>query len=266
MAAAGQQASPAISIFSSVSVSVTTVKRVPSEPVPAVVGIAISGGPSCGISAGTFQSRMLPPLANSTDMPFAVSIELPPPIATRLSKPPSRNIATPVSITSVVGSETVSENTVNGICALSSSPVARSRMPQRAIYGSVTTSGCLRPSRAISAGNSASAPPPTDISRGIVINAAIAAFSSLEWLFQAEAQNAALLFARLDELTTGCLAKMLEILGGAGIGRQNFEDAAGRQGLQRAPPLQHRQRAQQPCRIERRCRLGCRSAPRSRHD
>jgi hypothetical protein len=53
MAATGQQARPAISIFSSVSVSVMTVKRVTSEPVPAVVGIATTGGPAFGISIGT---------------------------------------------------------------------------------------------------------------------------------------------------------------------------------------------------------------------
>src|SRR5205814_2147079 len=104
-------------------------------------------------------------------------------------------------------------------------------------------SGCLRPSRAIKAGNSASAPPPTDIRRGIVINAAIAA-SSLCRLFQAEAQNAAGLFARLDKLAAGRLAEMLEILGGAGIGREDFEDAAGGHGLQRAARLQDRQRAE----------------------
>jgi hypothetical protein len=46
-------------------------------------------------------------------------------------------------------------------------------MPDLAMNGSVTISGCERPSRAISAGNSPSAPPPTDKSRGVVINAAI---------------------------------------------------------------------------------------------
>ena len=35
------------------SVSLTTVKRVTSDPVPAVVGIATIGGPECGISFGT---------------------------------------------------------------------------------------------------------------------------------------------------------------------------------------------------------------------
>ena len=52
-AAEGQQASPMISIFSSRSVSVMTVNRVTSEPVPAVVGIATNGRPSFGISFGT---------------------------------------------------------------------------------------------------------------------------------------------------------------------------------------------------------------------
>ena len=43
MAASGMAPSPAMSIFSSRSESVTMVKRVASEPVPAVVGMAISG-------------------------------------------------------------------------------------------------------------------------------------------------------------------------------------------------------------------------------
>ncbi len=42
-----------INIFSSRSVSVMTVNRVTSEPVPAVVGIAITGRPGFGISLGT---------------------------------------------------------------------------------------------------------------------------------------------------------------------------------------------------------------------
>jgi len=64
---------------------------------------------------------------------LAVSIELPPPIATRLSKPPSARIRVPVSTIAVVGSGTVSENTDQRIRAPSSNPVARSRIPQPAI-------------------------------------------------------------------------------------------------------------------------------------
>src|ERR1700731_2104130 len=116
---------------------------------------------------------MAPPLADSTDMPLAVSIELPPPIAMRLSKSPSCRIWTPVPITSVVGSDTVSEKTDQASCAPSSSAVARSRMPQPAIYGSVTIKGRDNPSRAISPGKSANAPPPIAINRGVVISAAI---------------------------------------------------------------------------------------------
>src|SRR5580704_8353226 len=44
--------------------------------------------------------------------------------------------------------------------------------------GSVTISGRASPSRAISAGNSPSAPPPIDKSRGVVIRAAIAPSST----------------------------------------------------------------------------------------
>ena len=75
-------------------------------------------------------------------MPLAVSIELPPPIATRLSNAASREHArTPVRRPPVVGSGTVSENTAQRIRAPSSSAVARSRMPHSAINGSVTISG-----------------------------------------------------------------------------------------------------------------------------
>ena len=86
---------------------------------------------------------------------------------------PSRIRATPVSSASVVGSGTVSLNTAHAMRASSSSEVARSRMPHPAIYGSVTISGRVRPSRPISPGRSDSAPPPTAISRGAVIRAAM---------------------------------------------------------------------------------------------
>src|SRR4051812_22968049 len=58
---------------------------------------------------------------------------------------------------------------------------------------------------------------------------------------------------------------MLEILCGAGIGRQHFEDAAGRHRLQSAARLQHGQRTEQPGRVERRRRSVGRSATRLRH-
>src|ERR1700729_1337297 len=53
IAAFGTSGAPAMSIFSSVSESVITVKRDTSDPVPAVVGIATWGGLFFGISFGT---------------------------------------------------------------------------------------------------------------------------------------------------------------------------------------------------------------------
>ena len=68
--------------------SVITAQSVTSLPVPAVVGTAISGGMREWI--GSFPHSycpMLPPCTATTPMPLAVSIELPPPMATRLSQP-----------------------------------------------------------------------------------------------------------------------------------------------------------------------------------
>ena len=53
MAASGSAPRPAISIFSSRSVSVMTVKRVHSLPVPAVVGMAITGSAPRSAETGT---------------------------------------------------------------------------------------------------------------------------------------------------------------------------------------------------------------------
>jgi hypothetical protein len=69
-------------------------------------------------------------------------------------------------------------------------------------------------------------------------------------LFQAKTQDAAGLFASLDELASGSLTEMLEILGGAGVGREDFEHRTGGKRLQRPSRLQHRQRAEQPGGIE----------------
>src|SRR3954451_6723301 len=114
----------------------------------------------------------------------------------------------------------------------SSNEVARSRMPHPAIYGSVTISGRMRPSRPISPGRSESAPPPTDISRGDVIKAAISPLRLCRFP-ENEAQYAARLFARRDHLAPGRPTEMLEVSCRAGVGREHFEDAAGRHRFQR---------------------------------
>ena len=105
-------------------------------------------------------------------MPLAVSIELPPPIAIRLSKSPlRRDFATPVSMTAVVGSATVSGKTAHAIFA----PIEQRGRPvedaaSSAINGSVTISGFAEPEpRQHAPAIRPSAPPPIAISRGVVI-------------------------------------------------------------------------------------------------
>ena len=67
--------------------SVITAQRVTSLPVPAVVGTAIRGGMRewMGDLPHSY-CTMLPPWTATTPMPFAESIELPPPMATSPSQ------------------------------------------------------------------------------------------------------------------------------------------------------------------------------------
>src|SRR4029077_9630210 len=69
-------------------------------------------------------------------------------------------------------------------------------------------------------------------------------------LFQPKAQHAARVLGGGQQLAAGGLAEMLEILDRARVGGEDFEDAAGRHITERPPRLEHRQRAQQPRRVE----------------
>lgn len=62
IAAVGRQARPMKTIFSCVAGSVTTMPRVTSEPVPAVVGMQTNGRVLMDGVPGTFQRRSSPPL------------------------------------------------------------------------------------------------------------------------------------------------------------------------------------------------------------
>src|SRR4030042_5709431 len=78
----------AISIFTSRSVSVMMVNWVTSLPVPAVVGMAMSGDPRFGILLAPRKSvRLRPGLVARAAMALAVSIGLPPPTAIKKSAP-----------------------------------------------------------------------------------------------------------------------------------------------------------------------------------
>ena len=69
------------------SVSVMTVNWVTSEPVPQVVGMAISGGSGFLILSAPKYSRMSPPFVARSPIALAASMGLPPPTATRPSQP-----------------------------------------------------------------------------------------------------------------------------------------------------------------------------------
>src|ERR1700722_408050 len=126
--------------------------------------------------------------------------------------------------------------------------VARSRCPECTRKGSVTTRGFVNPSRSKMPASSASAPPPTAISRGIVMIGAIGPPSA--GFAHPKTQDAAGLFARFEQLAAGRCAEMLEILCCAGIGREDFEHGAGGERLQRPPRLQDWQRAQKSGGVE----------------
>ena len=68
-----------------------TAQSVTSLPVPAVVGIATSGGMRSVDRAWPYSySRIEPPCATTTPIAFAVSIDEPPPSATSPSQPSPR--------------------------------------------------------------------------------------------------------------------------------------------------------------------------------
>src|SRR5262249_41195157 len=69
-------------------------------------------------------------------------------------------------------------------------------------------------------------------------------------LLQAKAQDTPGSLARLEQLATGGRAEVLEILGGAGVGGEDFEHRTRSERLQRAAGLEHRQRAEEPGRVE----------------
>ncbi len=70
------------------------------------------------------------------------------------------------------------------------------------------------------------------------------------WLFKAEAQHPVRLLGELQQVAACGPAEMRKILNRPRIGREHFENSTWRQGFQRPPRLQYRQRTQQPGRVE----------------
>jgi len=88
------------SIFSSLASSVMMVKRVASDPVPAVVGMAKTGRPGRSCACGAFSARTARRTASgsagmpdSTAIALAVSIGLPPPNPITQSAPALKSAA-----------------------------------------------------------------------------------------------------------------------------------------------------------------------------
>ncbi len=152
------------------SVSVITVARPTSEPVPAVVGMAKTGGIGRS-SAGAVsvisksQSGRGVDTARATDFPQ--SSPLPPPMATTASAACVRYSCAPAVTSAAIGSGCTSLKTETAMPA-SSSPA---RMPLKKgkaeTPGSVTISTRLSPKSRTRWGNSAIRPGPARISVGM---------------------------------------------------------------------------------------------------
>src|SRR5690242_16837410 len=139
--------------------SVMTAHSVTSLPVPAVVGTAIIGGmrERIGLWPHSY-STMLPSSTATTPMPFAVSIEMPPPIATRPSQPCALYSAAPASTSSTPGLARTLSNTTGSTSELRSASSATSSNPAALTPASVTSSGRRMPSRLASRPSSWTAP------------------------------------------------------------------------------------------------------------
>ena len=127
--------------------SVMTAHNVTSLPVPAVVGTAIIGGmrDSMGLWPHSY-STMLPLCAATTPMPLAVSIELPPPMATSPSQPWARYSVAPSSTRATPGLARTLSNTTGSTSLRRSDSSATSSSPAALTPASVTSSGRRMPS------------------------------------------------------------------------------------------------------------------------
>ena len=139
--------------------SVMTAHSVTSLPVPAVVGTAIIGGmrERIGLWPHSY-STMLPSWAATTPMPLAVSIELPPPMATSPSHPCERYSVAPSSTSSTPGFARTLSNTTGSTSERRSDSSATSSSPAALTPASVTSSGRRMPSRLASLPSSWMAP------------------------------------------------------------------------------------------------------------
>ena len=150
--------------FSCVSSLVITAARPTSEPVPAVVGTATTGG-----RPAVWARRQLSPRSSKSQIgrswaamkaiALAASSALPPPSAITPSWPPLRSASTPAATSAPVGLGRTSANSATGrparAIASTRSPIACPARP-----GSVIRSGRAMPSAAQASGSSAIRPAP----------------------------------------------------------------------------------------------------------
>ncbi len=112
-------------IFFLRAVSVMTADGLTSLPVPAVVGIAMTGSGSCVSAPKSSQSRGCPPLVSSRPMHLAVSIADPPPTATSSRWPPDRIRSAPARQSVSLGLGRTWSKTVTAIPAAVSARLDR---------------------------------------------------------------------------------------------------------------------------------------------
>ena len=126
------------------------------------MGTAIIG--TDGFFVGATPSRLLTSENSgfATIMPtaFAVSIDDPPPIATRQSAPQDLNAATPACTFSIVGLALTSEKISKSMSAPFKTSVTFAETPNLIRSGSDTTSAFLKPLAFISSGIAFTAPAP----------------------------------------------------------------------------------------------------------
>jgi hypothetical protein len=157
-----------MSIFSSVSESMTMATLVTSEPVPAVVGMHTIGNPA-GATLGTLKRLSGPPCSASTAMALAESMAEPPPNPTMASAPSSRDASTPSTSDAVVGSGTAPSKVAWRMLADESASCTGSSTPVRDKNLSVTSNGRRQPSAAKTSGRCRDTPDPMRMKRGIAI-------------------------------------------------------------------------------------------------
>ena len=140
-----------------------TEKAVTSEPVPAVVGIAISGMISPGTLSAPSYSVILPPYFATTPTAFATSMGEPPPSATIKSAPLTLNASAARSTVSTDGFPSVSQKVLTAMPACVRISSHCPTTPSLFSVGPEMIKPCFPPSFPAAPGSSFNTPSPKRI-------------------------------------------------------------------------------------------------------